>query len=379
MSKNTILLFLLSVSLVFACVEPYDLTLRNQTDILFVDAQINDIDPVQKIYIRRSYSTKNSDIIEGEIDAEVNIFENEVTKYSCISLGNGIYQIPENLKVKAGNKYHLEFKLRNGKKYKSGTETPININEIEKLTAFYRTTGINYDGKSMNGHEVYLDTKDDVSNKNFYMWTWKLFEKQNYCISCFGGKYYTNPLPDGQCVEDANLKRRGVIYDYSCNGNCWDKFYSSEINILSDQYYNGASITNRKIASIPFFQYYGTLIEVAQLNISKAAYDYFKIMMSQSQNTGTLSDTPPAGLVGNIKNINDSTEPIGGMFMAGIKKTKRLWIPRSERHEGIKAYGLFQGRLPNPEPMGMDLTRPPLAPCKESNYRTPIMPEGWVN
>ncbi|MBK6978659.1 MAG: DUF4249 domain-containing protein [Cytophagaceae bacterium] len=379
MSKKTIFLFLVSLSLVFACVEPFDINFINQKEILFIDAHLTDSDQIQQIQIKKSFTQFNTNKILGEENAEVFVVEGNTKKYKCSFQGDGTYQLPSDFKIIPNTKYHLEFKLANGKEYKSSDESAIPINEIEKLSTIFNETEINFDGKEMNGHEVYLDTKDEAKDENFYMWKWKLFEQTNFCKTCYGGKYFTNPQPDGQCVEDAALKRRSVIYDYGCKTDCWQIYYSSELNILSDQYYNGSPITNRKIAEIPFLQFRGALVEVNQYGISKTAHDYFKIMINQSQNTGTLSDTPPAGLIGNVKNINDKTESIGGMFMVSIKKTRKIWIPRAERYVGVKAYGLFQGRTANPEPMGADITRPPMAPCQESYTRTSRKPDGWID
>lgn len=107
-------------------------------------------------------------------------------------------------------------------------------------------------------------------------------------------------------------------------------FYNEDVNIMSDIYSNGKSIQGRLVAKIPFYQYRNALIEVQQYSISQSAFDYYNILINQSQRNGSLADTPPAALIGNVKNISDSNEPVGGIFMVSSKTTKSFTIDRTE-------------------------------------------------
>jgi hypothetical protein len=145
---------------------------------------------------------------------------------------------------------------------------------------------------------------------------------------------------------------------------------------MSDVYSNGNEIKNRLIGKIPYFQTNGFLIEVTQQNVSPSAFRYLKILASQSQTNGTLADAPPAALIGNITNINDKYESVGGYFRVGNAKTKRLWVNRTDAI-GFTPLGFYNGRLVSTEPASPDGSRPPMASCVKSETRTPVMPEGW--
>ena len=376
--KKSIVCFLIFISF-FACVEPYELDFTSQKEILFVEADLNDFDEEQFISLKIN-SVNISGINYTSIEnAIVEVIENKGTIIKCIYRTDGKYYLPSSFKAKLNTPYQLKFILNGGNTYESKVEIATEVPEIKQVTSFFKPKGILFMNKKIDGHEIYLDTFDNPGVDNYYFWAWRHFESQGYCRSCDGGLYYTTPSPEGRCVDDANLKRRGVIYDYTCRSICWDVSYNDNLNIMSDAFSNGKIIEKRLVAKIPFYQFKGSLIEVQQNSISKAAYNYFKLVIDQTQNSGSLADTPPAGLIGNVTNLKDPTQAIGGYFMVSSKKIKRFWIKRDEKDPTIKVFGTLNGRIANPEPSGNDITRPPQAPCLENKIRTAKRPLGWVD
>jgi Domain of unknown function (DUF4249) len=320
----------------------------------------------------------SSGLIYATIDnAKVEIIEAKSNQINCIFNGKDKYLLPKSFKAKLNTEYQLRIILENGNVLESSLEKAQKSNPISEIKAVFKPLGIPLGTKKVDGHEIYLTTKDNIETKDYYLWRWKLFEKQNYCITCEGGLYNTLPAPNGRCVDDAQLKRRGTIYDYNCRSNCWSIFYNDDINIMSDIYSNGNSIENRLIAKVPFYVLPGSLIEVQQFAVSKNVFDFFNLFISQTQNTGTLADTPPAPLIGNMKNTSNSEEAISGTFMVSSKQTKSFWIDRTEYINKARQYGLLGGRIATPEPASMDFNRPPFAPCLESSTRTAIRPLNW--
>jgi hypothetical protein len=372
------LLFAAIGLMVLSCVEPYDLNFGSQKEILFVEADINDYDSLQYVTIKRNIPEPNNIVYFNVENAKVQIKEGNSTVIDCPYSSAGRYLLPKNFRSKNGVSYQLKI-LIDGKSYESTVETASAVAPIEKIYSQFASKEIDYLSKKIDGHRIFLDTRDASKAANYYLWQWKLYEKQSYCRSCNGGRFFTTPAPLGRCVDDQNLIRRGVTYDYLCVSNCWDIKFSDQVNIMSDLFTTDETIKGRLIANIPFYQFRNSLLEVQQYSISKSAFDYFNIMVNQTQRNGTLADTPPAGLIGNIRNTADKTEPVGGVFMVSSKTTKLFVIQRNEILNGVKAIGLFEGREVTPEPMGNDTSRPPFAPCIESRERTAIRPIGWVD
>jgi hypothetical protein len=372
------ILFVAIGLVVFACVEPYDLNFGSQKEILFIEADLNDYDSLQYVSIKKNIPEPNNIVYRDIETATVELIENKTTSIPCTYSKQGRYQLPRGFRIKVGVPYQLKLRVE-GYSYESTLETANKVTSINNIYSRFKEKGINYRSKDLDGHEIYIDSDDSQLKGENYLWQWRLFEKQNYCATCDGGRYFTSPAPLGRCVDDANLKRRGVIYDYQCSSECWEVFYNEDVNVMSDIYSNGQTIKGRLIAKVPFFQFRSSIIEIQQYSISKSAFAYLSLLVNQTQRNGTLADTPPAGLVGNISNIENKTEAVGGIFMVSSKTTKSFVIDRKENSPNISAFGLFNGRAVSPEPSGNDTTRPPAAPCVESNNRTKIKPLGWID
>jgi len=208
-----------------------------------------------------------------------------------------------------------------------------------------------------------------VGTRNFYAWSWTLWEKQNWCGS-----------------EKAFGQLTGY-YDYNCRTKCWDLLFSEKFTVFADTYSDGRTIGGQLVAQIPYYQEAGpttggALVEIRQFALTPAAYRYFKLFSDQTQNTGGLVDTPPAPLIGNVRNLVDELEIVTGYFSASAVTTYRHWIDRTTATG--PPIGFFQalnnGRIPNPEPFScppMGDCRPPTLICLPSDTRTPNQPEGW--
>jgi hypothetical protein len=107
-------------------------------------------------------------------------------------------------------------------------------------------------------------------------------------------------------------------------------FFSQELNVFTDVYTNGNSINNRLIAKIPFYNSSGALIEIKQQSVSPNAYQYLKLLAEQVQNNESLVDTPPAALIGNIKNVTNPKEIVAGFFMVTGVRYIKYWIDRKD-------------------------------------------------
>ncbi len=358
-----------------SCVEPINLVISSSESILVVDGAISDTEGDQVISIIRSLPSSRNASYSGETGAEVYILENGQNKIICTEKEKGKYYLPTGFKTLVGNTYQLKFKTKPGLSYESEIETMRFTPPITKIYSVLEPKGIDDGNIKTPGHYIYIDTKDGITKGDNYLWTFKLTEQQSYCISCYGGIFLTSPLPAGRCSSVAAFIADGITSDYSCSGNCWDFIFSNEINVMSDVYSNGNEIKGRLVGKIPIYQSQGALLEVFQQNVSPSAFRYLKLLASQSQNSGTLVDSPPAALVGNIVNENDKFESVGGFFMVGNSKSIKYWLDRKDA-KNYEATGLF-GRPINAEPPSPDGSRPPFAPCIKSKNRTPTKPVGW--
>lgn len=373
--------FILAAGLwICSCVEPYEISFPQGKKILTVDATITDTLEEQTFSITESES-RNSVVYSFPVrQAKVEVLVNKSERVLLTEKSPGIYALPRSFQVKTGNAYQLFFEKSDGSKYQSGEEIMTSVPEIDRVYDEFlidgQKTQIGYDAATY----VYLDTKDPGNEKNNYVWSWKLWEKQLICKTCFGSRFYTSPLPEGNCVFEEKYKDI-PYFDYACDGNCWEIFYNTTLNVFSDVFSNGQTIAGRLIAKIPYYSDGGALLEIKQQSVSSAAYRYLKLLIEQAQTTGSLVDTPPAAVIGNIKNIANPEEEIAGFFMVSGVRMVRYWLSRenARKREAVPTGILGHQIYYEPNSLPPDPPRPPLAPCLPGKYRTNVTPEGWVN
>ncbi|GAB3522778.1 DUF4249 domain-containing protein [Emticicia fontis] len=376
MLKSKSFLFLLCICLLFyACVEPFDLGKQQDRKILTVDATITDLADEQTVKIIESYSSTNVVYELPITKAKVEIIVNDNERVPLTERGGGVYVLPISFHTRVGEKYKLAFQKEDGTKYESEEERQSVVSDITKVYDEFRVDGIETSLGNKPAHYIYLDTNDPASEKNSYMWSWKLWERQNVCITCVGGRYFLTPAPARCKMEDGFSE---VTYDYACNQECWQIFYNNDLNVFSDVFSNGQPIIGRLIGKIPYYSGIGALLEIKQQSISASAYQYMKLLANQVQNNGSLVDTPPAAIIGNVKNVTNPDEAVAGFFMVTSVRSVKYWLNKQNALGLAAPIGVIDHPV-NYEPSNGDPRRPPQAPCDEGKYRTHFKPDGWVN
>ena len=375
--NKKITLFSIAIGLwVCSCVEPFNLNIESNIRILTVDATLTDTSDEQSITLTESVNSNGSAYSFPLLKATVEVLVNKTEKVALTEKGTGVYVLPKTFKLKAGSSYKLFFSKADGTKYESGEDKLTTVPEIIGVHDEFKINGVERGNYFDPANYVYLDTQDPANDKNNYLWSWRLWERQSVCATCYNGRYFLTPVP-ARCREERAFI--GETFDYFCPGDCWEILYNKDLNVFSDIYSNGNPITNRLIAKIPYYSIKGALIEIKQQSISPDAYRYFKLLADQVQNNGSLVDTPPAAIIGNVKNKNNPEEAVAGFFMVTSVRNIRYWIDRKGGiGQNLVPVGVLDHPL-NPEPMGNDITRPPFAQCILSQSRTPSKPQGWIN
>lgn len=365
-----------------ACVEPLDEIFLGETPIIIVDARFTNI--AEENYVRLSKSENNgrSSVIYRSIsNATVKLVIDNATEVLLTETEDGLYSFPQDILCEVGKTYKIDILTPDGTQIYSVDE---NVTEssvpIKKSYAIYEKDQLTQGTVKYDGHEVYLDFEDPANQENYYMWDWTYYEKQYYCYTCTGQYYFRDERSGdaGECRDD-NRARRGRVYDYSCEKDCWEIIRNNDVYIQNDEFSNGLEVKAKNIASIPLYSTNGALVDIKQHSINKKAYAFLKLVKSQGQDTGGLADTPPATLSGNLYSTN-AQQPIAGYFMLSQASQDLFWLDRSDILQSVNILGLFNpSRRPSPEPSGLDTTRPPLAPCNNSSKRTSIRPTGWLS
>lgn len=367
-----------------ACVEPFEPKLNLEGQRLTVEGRITDGDEPQVVKLSYALAKPFNEFDIAPIGgASVQVVVNGQTTLALRETTPGTYSLPVGFRGKVGERYQLRLVLPSGVRYESGEETMPAVARIDTAYDRFDARAIARNAEKTTfwpAHNVYVNFTDPPGERNFYGWEWTLWEKQDWCISC-----QRSLLINERCAGFATAAPTGW-YDYNCRTKCWDLFFSEQPVVFADTYSDGRTVTGQLTAQIPYYQAAipttgGALVELRQFALSPGAYRYYKLLIDQTQNTGGLADTPPAPLVGNVRNPADPDEIVTGYFTASAVARYRHWIDR--RTGSGPPIGLFQattGRDPNLEPFNcppMGDCRPPTMICYPSGTRTPNQPDGW--
>lgn len=343
---------------VFACIKPVDITVPDRDDGLVVSASLTNIAGMQEVRLSRvaAYTTKALNY--PVIGAQVWIDDDAKQRHNFVEdPKNKGWYFPSNRDFvgEVGKSYTLHILTSENRKYESTTET---IRAGTPIKRAYPEPIMVDDarlGRAINGYNILLDTDDPSTKGDYYRWTWVHYEQLVYC-SQFDGI----PYGGGQ----------KTLVGLTCCQPCWDivRCYTNCTNVLSDALVNGKTITRHPITNIPYCNrdYY---IEIQQRLISKEAYNYWRSVDLLSSNNGSLFDTAPAAVRGNIKCTSNPEETAYGLFEASALSENGFFIARSQNT--VPAVVTCA-----PTPVTFDPIE--CASCVESVFRTRNKPKFWI-
>lgn len=339
---------LLLVFGLFSCIKPVDVDLPTIDEGISVSAYLSTQKGGQEVRLQRlaPFTTRalNYPILKAEVWIMDNLGQRQNFKDDPTRIG---FYIPSNSDYvgEPGKTYVLHILTPEQQKIES---LPQSLREVPPIKKVYTEEIIVDDsrlGTAVNGFKIMLDADDPVEKGDYYRWSWVNYEQVAFCsISAAGG------LP---CCEP-----------------CWDilRCYINCTDVYSDVLINGKTITRHPIARIPYCprDYY---IEIQQRSISKEAYNYWRTVDQLTSSNGSLFDTAPAVVRGNLKCVSDSTQVVYGLFEVSDMEEGGYYINRTNTSRP----GLFTCvTLPIPAPSIL------CAACRESAYRTRVKPKFWT-
>lgn len=302
-------IFLLLVSItttLTSCLDPYPLSIGQETEKLIVESQLTDDKTTP--FVRLSFTTQFGSIQSGATPVrgayiEVKDSDGNVVVYRGLPNLPGFYEpADKNFRGVAGKSYTLTVKLTNGAIYTSTAEPmPKSVAVTNIYSEFRQPSG---DGKFLDtGYQIYIDIKDTKGVENYYRWTaWGIHKRKSTGVPVGFG--------DGICCDQ-----------------CWSRLDNTAIQILADAGVDGGLLLKRPIYFSPFYYFGKHYVEVKQYNFSRGAFQFWKRYQEQTSRTGTIFDPLPAPISGNVVNIADATDIALGYFEVASVSTKRIEIP----------------------------------------------------
>lgn len=177
---------------------------------------------------------------------------------------------------KVGSTYHIYIRTKAGEEYESNPELLQSVPEIDSIYYEYKEKTAFED----EGYYVMINTSETPGVGNYYRW--KQYVNDNYLAEPF------------------------------------------DLMFATDQFVDGNPIIGFQVSIDPL--QVGDHYKVEQMSISKAMYDFLTLLQQQTANVGSLFDSPPAALPGNIVNISNPKQKALGFFSASAVATADITI-----------------------------------------------------
>ncbi len=295
--------FLLFIS----CIEPYTPEWNGEESLLVVDALVTDNPEYQ--YVLLSYSTgvdsQKFIPVDGAGIVVSDNFGNEISFYEA---DEGKY-VPVNFTGIAGRSYKLAVTLANGKQYNSEYQLLTVKDEFDSV--YYKieiqpTTNPQY---PVEGARFYIDIISSGRNDAYYLFQLEETYKFNIdfrleYIEAGNGLVRVTEPPSMVCWKTTKLEG---YYLYKSNSQTVGQSQSLPLHYVTFD-------TRR------FSERYSLLIR--QISVSEEIFNIY-YQVSQQANGGSIFAIQPFNIIGNIKCVTDSEEPVLGSFVVGGIKEKR--------------------------------------------------------
>ncbi len=317
MSIRSIVILCSTVFLYSSCIDRFQPEVDKYEGLLVVDGGISNQPGPYTIRLNQSIQVYDYDANYAPIpNAQVSIREEDGPTYPLAEIAPGVYQTDASeLRGTVGKSYSLYIQLADGEEYETPFEEmlePTPIAEIDPVIEYHYNLD---EDAQIPGYQFYISAPEGAYEANYYLWRCQITYE-------YHADYPIIYIYEGRLEEFANPDSLTV---------CWRTFDFEDIFTLSTADFASKSVNrapilfqrlDSKVASIRFS------LLAQQLSINRAAYTYYDAIKNQIANSGSLYNSQPYQIRGNLRNINDEEEPVLGYFLVGGVSEKRIFVDK---------------------------------------------------
>lgn len=322
---RNLIFFILIVSFLQGCIDPFEVETRGFEGVLVVDAKLTDEAKRQRVLLSRARPFENDTIIP-EKNAIVKISSASGMSYDFVEVGSGVYESVDSFGAITEELYELQIITVEGASFSSEpTKTPT-PNDIVNVTAKRLTKG---DGDE--GIGILVDTENLTNNEAFLRFE---YEEDFKVIAPFWSPFEFDIISDDLCSEI------GLKVDIKPNRNnnriCYGHSTSTDILLANSEQLDSNDLSKFRVRFIDRDNYilsHRYSILVKQISLSGSAYAYYESLESFSSNEDVFTSVQPGFLEGNLKAGDGKTKVIG-LFEVSSVRSERLFLDYDDFFDG---------------------------------------------
>ncbi len=245
-----------------SCQDVIDLEVPDGEVLLVVDGWITDQEGEKQVLLSTTANYFDNIETPSVENATVVLFDENGAVDTLTESSYGVYVT--NYQGVVGKTYHIYIQTVSGEEYESNPELLKFVSTIAAVHAEFREETAFED----EGYYVSIDTEEPLGVGDFYRWK--------------------------QYVNDTLLNEP------------FDLLYAS------DEFVDGNPIIDFDVTTKPLSL--GDSYRIQQLSISREAFEFFTQLQTQTAFVGSLFDSPPAALQGNMVSVNSTDKNVLGYF-----------------------------------------------------------------
>jgi hypothetical protein len=294
--------------ILISCISPIDFRVENRGGQLVVSGQVSSLADRNEIRLGRTADGRLPFPITG---ATIQLLDNMGNSLLYNETEEGVYKL-FGFEGTPGQTYHIQIALNDGEVYESIPEkmpeysAPLTVSYefVEEITT-------DADGANLSKRfvKLYAATSLPPAWKDRFV-NWTVNEVFLLSPTDFPDPFGSIPPP---CfVAQKAEANRIALFD----GN---KLSTTDIK--------KQLICSRQVDRTFLEKHYFT---THQSFITKEAHTYWNKVNILANQTGSIFDTPPAQIIGNISNVNEPTEKVWGYFQATNETLNRIYLLPSD-------------------------------------------------
>jgi hypothetical protein len=308
--------FMMVVSVLDSCIEPYDPPMDNlDTDFLVVDGFLNASDGTATVILTRTLPVKSTETIPRVSGATVRIEDDLGSTYPLQQTAEGLYA-GSGVAIDFAKRYRLVIRTNDNREYAS---------DLIDVTQSPAIDSITFTGKE-GGVEFAVNSRDPSGRARHFRWKYE--ETYEYNANF-------NSLLKFEGEEIVDRPPEESLY------TCWKSGRSTDIIVGTTKHLLESVVSKSPLTLIPRGSIkisikYSILVE--QQALTPEGYDYWLNLEKSTEDLGGLFDPLPSEVSGNMHNTTDPRDKVIGFFSASTVERVRLSVDRYDLPRGFQHY-----------------------------------------
>ena len=294
--KLLYILFLFSIS---SCIDQIDFSEERRGGQILIDGRISDDTGPHEVNLRRT--TESARITFPEINATIYLKDDAGNEVLFFEVADGKYLTEEGaIQGIIGRSYHITILTNDGTEYISEPEIlPVRTATLDSMYYGFGRIDI------FDSVEAFIDVNLNDTSNPFYL-RWDVEDVYQFRPTDFPDPF--NNIPPSCYVTSYPNTEEAKLFDgtnIQVDKIIQKQIYAEKINeTFKERHY----------------------INVYQRNLTQKSYLFWSRVNQTVASVGSIFDTPPAAIRGNISNVNDPTERALGYFEAVSSDTIRIFL-----------------------------------------------------